>query len=323
MDASVLFIHIQPLFLYICPQRLQIRIGAVPLVRIPVCPHVSLGDVIYLQDSGQICLFCRYDLLCLIVLFSPFAFRFRGFQNLPHSRFHPLRQLSVPLGCQMYVICLRQFTASRIQKIHLLCHRQKSIFSGQRFRGLHTVRGKFRIGHSFFNRNRCHDQDLRSVRPPAGNRLCLFHKDLHSFGNLLRIRAKFFLGIIGSQHQDQQIQRLMAVQQRMQYRQQIHRIHGRILIHTGSAALALFNDQILFAQCLLQQTGPALFFIIPAAVVSVLRRIGAKPVSIRVSNAQDVFFHSCASSSGKYTIVSSPWHSTYIPSSSIFTSSTL
>ena len=117
MDPSVLFIYIQPLFLHICPQCLRVRIGSIPLVGIATCPHVGFGDVIDFQDPGQICFFCRYDLLCLIVLFSPFAFRhfrFRGFQNLPHGRFHPLRQLSVPLGCQMHVICLRQFTASRI-----------------------------------------------------------------------------------------------------------------------------------------------------------------------------------------------------------------
>ena len=63
VDASGLFIHVQPLFLNVYPQCLRIRIGAVPLVRIAVCPHVSLGDIIDFQNPGQVCLCCRYDLL--------------------------------------------------------------------------------------------------------------------------------------------------------------------------------------------------------------------------------------------------------------------
>ena len=206
MNASVLFIHIQPLFLYICPQRLRIRIGSVPLVWIAACPHVGFGNVIDLQDPGQVCLCCRYDLLRPVALFPLFhCFRYRFPQNVPHGGLHPLFQLSVALRCQVHMICLRQFTASRIQKIHLLCHRQQSIFSCQCSRCLHTVFIKIRINHTLFDGNRRHNQDLRSVLPPAGNRFCLFHKDLHAFRDLLRIRIEFHFGIIGAQHQNHQV----------------------------------------------------------------------------------------------------------------------
>ena len=115
MDPSVLFIYIQPLFLHICPQCLRVWIGSIPLVGIATCPHVGFGDVIDFQNPGQICFFCRYDLLHPVAIFPLFhCLRYRFPQNVPHGGLHPLCQLSVALRRQVHMIRLRQFTASRI-----------------------------------------------------------------------------------------------------------------------------------------------------------------------------------------------------------------
>ena len=130
---------------------------------------------------------------------------------------------------------------------------------------------------------------------PAGDTLALVHQPLQTPGDTGGVDGEPLLGVVGAQHDDQQIHGLVAHKDRVGHIQSGHGFVEGIGEDGGAAGQALFQDEIFLAQSLLQQAGPALVFIEPGAAIGAVGGIGAVAVGVGVAQADDVFFHGMAS----------------------------
>ena len=65
----------------------------------------------------------------------------------------------------------------------------------------------------------------------------------------------------------------------------------RVNEHCGAAGQALLGDQIILAQRLLQQAGPALVLIEADAAVSAVGGVGAVAMGVGIAQAENMLFH--------------------------------
>ena len=97
--------------------------------------------------------------------------------------------------------------------------------------------------------------------------------------------------IVGAQHDDEQVDDLMALEERIGHAQSVHRLMDGVHENRRPARKALFRHKILAAQRCLQPTGPALILVEADAVVGAVRRVGAIAVSVGVAQTKDMLFH--------------------------------
>ena len=73
--------------------------------------------------------------------------------------------------------------------------------------------------------------------------------------------------------------------------QAVHALVEGIGEHGGAPGQALLQNQVFFPQLLLQQAGPALGFIKPAASRDGIGGVGAIAMGIGIAETDNVFFH--------------------------------
>ena len=139
------------------------------------------------------------------------------------------------------------------------------------------------------------EQDVGLVAAPAGDALALVHQTLQTPGDAGGVDGETLLGVVGAQHDDQQIHRLVAHEDGVCHIQGGHGFVEGVGEDGGAAGQTLFQDQIVLTQCLLQQAGPAFVFVEAGAAVGAVGGIGAVAVGIGVTETDDVFFHGMSS----------------------------
>ena len=141
---------------------------------------------------------------------------------------------------------------------------------------------------------RADNEDIGLSRPALGG-FRLEHQPLHADGDAGGVDPQPFLGVVGAQHDHQQIHRLMAHEGGIDDPQAVHALVERIGEHGGAAGQPLLQNQVPFPQLLLQQAGPALRLVKPIAAGHGVSGVGAVAVGIGITEAYDVFFHGLAS----------------------------
>ena len=126
---------------------------------------------------------------------------------------------------------------------------------------------------------------------PAIHALGLQQQALHACADAGRVGVEALLYVVGAQHDDEQVDDLMAFEQRIGHAQRVHGFVDGVHKYGGPARKPLLGDQILFAQRLLQAAGPALVLVETDAAVGAVGRVGAIAVGVGVPQAENVFFH--------------------------------
>ena len=137
----------------------------------------------------------------------------------------------------------------------------------------------------------CDDEDVGLLAAPAIHAHALADQTLHAEADAGGVHAQTVLGIVGAQHDDQQIDDFVAFQQGIGDAEGVHAFMQRILEYGGAAGETLFGDQKILAQCFLQQAGPAFVFVEADAVVCAVVGVGTVTVGIGVAKAKNMLFH--------------------------------
>ena len=164
----------------------------------------------------------------------------------------------------------------------LLCHA---------LRLFHTALAHDGVVEAVADAGRSHDKDVGGFGAPAVHALCLEDEALHPCTDAGGIGVEPLLDVIGAQHNDEQVDDLMALEERIGHAQSVHRLMDGVHENRRPARKALFRHKILAAQRCLQPTGPALILVEADAVVGAVRRVGAIAVSVGVAQTKDMLFH--------------------------------
>jgi hypothetical protein len=103
--------------------------------------------------------------------------------------------------------------------------------------------------------------------------------------------CKTLFGIVGTQHDDKQIHRLVAHKAGVDRLYSGHALVQRVREHGCPTGKPLLQHQIVLAETLLQQTGPALVFVKAVTTVGAVVWVCAVAVGVGITKTDDVLFH--------------------------------
>jgi len=189
----------------------------------------------------------------------------------------PCGQLAVPRLCQVHKVYLigagRQYLVGiQIVASHGCGYEFKFLPQTFRFFGAAFSHGKGNIGFYILPPYVLggYYQNIRFLVPPAVGDLGFCNKALKAQGNAGRGSAKTFLGVIGAQHDNQEIHRLMGHKAWIKVIKAGQAFMDGIIETGGAAGQALFQDKKAIPKVSLEKTGPALLFTEPPAGFSAI-----------------------------------------------------
>ena len=117
------------------------------------------------------------------------------------------------------------------------------------------------------------------------------HEPLHACRNAGGIGTKALLHIVRAQHDDEQVDDFVALEQGIDDAEGIHRFVDGVHKYGGAAGKSLFGHKVFVAQRLLQAAGPALLFIEADAMVGAVVGVGTVAVGVGITQTEDMCFH--------------------------------
>ena len=138
---------------------------------------------------------------------------------------------------------------------------------------------------------RCHHQNVRRLTAPAVHAFHLEQQPLHARADAGGVCAKALLDVVRAQHDDEQVDDFVALEQGVSHAQCIHGFVQRVHEHGSAAGKTFLGDQILLAQRLLQTAGPALVLVEADAVVGAVVGVGAVAVGVGITQTENMLFH--------------------------------
>ena len=152
--------------------------------------------------------------------------------------------------------------------------------------------GKHFIG---LDQGRGHQQHLRTLfLTSEGGGLGGAHEPCRAVGYVLRGLAEIGLGIIGAEHDDDQIEGRVRLHARPQVSQTCQTVLDGIIPDSRPAVMPFFDHGILFTEKFLQDARPPHVFLKTASVFSVVSP------GVGITETKDPLFHSCTLLSGIY-----------------------
>ena len=148
------------------------------------------------------------------------------------------------------------------------------------------------IVEAVLDAGRRHHQNVGRLAAPAIHALDLEQQPLHARADAGGVCAKALLDVIRAQHDDEQVDDLVALEQGVGHAQRIHGLMQRVHEHSSAAGKSLLGDQILLAQRLLQAAGPALILVEADAVVGAVVGVGTIAVGVGIAQTENMLFHS-------------------------------
>ena len=164
----------------------------------------------------------------------------------------------------------------------LLCH------TGRFF---HTAIAHHSVVEACTDGRRCHHQNVGLLGAPAVHALGFENQPLHARSDAGGVGTKALLDIVRAQHDDKQVDDLMALEQGIDDAEGIHGFVDGVHKYGGAAGKPLFGHKVFVAQRLLQAAGPALLFIEADAVVGAVVRVGTVAVGVGITQTEDMCFH--------------------------------
>ena len=158
-------------------------------------------------------------------------------------------------------------------------------------RFFHTAIAHHSVVEACTDGRRCHHQNVGLLGAPAVHALGFENQPLHARSDAGGVGTKALLHIIRAQHDDEQVDDLVALEQGIDNAEGIHRFVDGVHKYGGAAGKTLFGHKVFVAQRLLQAAGPALLFIEADAVVGAVVRVGTVAVGVGIAQTEDMCFH--------------------------------
>ena len=191
----------------------------------------------------------------------------------------------------MHEIHLVERAVLCIQEVHVLARADDAELLGHTGGFLHTAVAHDRVMEPGPDGRRCHHQNVGLFGAPAVHALGLEDQALHTGCNAGGVGTKALFHVVGAQHDDEQVNDLMALEQGVDHAQGVHGLVDGVHEHGGAAGKALLGHQIFVAQRLLQAAGPALVLVEADAVVGTVIGVSAIAVGVGIAQAENVLFH--------------------------------
>ena len=201
-----------------------------------------------------------------------------------------LRQLCVALAGQVHEIHLVELAVLCVQEVHALPLADDAELPGYTGRFFYTAIAHHSVVEACADGRRCHHQNVGLLGAPAVHALGFEDQPLHARSDAGGVGTKALLDVICAQHDDKQVDDLMALEQGIDDAEGIHGFVDGVHEHGGAAGKALFRHKIFLAQCLLQAAGPALLFIEADAVVGAVVRVGTVAVGVGITQTENMCF---------------------------------
>ena len=200
-------------------------------------------------------------------------------------------QLGVTGAGQVHKVDLIEFAALGVHKAAAQPGGDLLVLLGHALRTLHAAFAHGVVVEAGLDGGGRDDQDVGLMTAPAVHTHGLAHQPVHAQTDAGGIGAEALLGVVGAQHDDEQVDVLMALEQGIGNAERVHALMERVNEHCGAAGQALLGDQILLAQRLLQQAGPALVLVEADAAVSAVGGVGAIAMGVGIAQAENMLFH--------------------------------
>ena len=195
------------------------------------------------------------------------------------------------LAGQVHEIHLVELAVLCVQEVHALPLADDAELPGYTGRFFHTAITHHSVVEACTDGRRCHHQNVGLLGAPAVHALCFEDQPLHARSDAGGVGTKALLDIIRAQHDDEQVDDLVALEQGIDNAEGIHRFVDGVHKYGGAAGKTLFGHKVFVAQRLLQAAGPALLFIEADAVVGAVVRVGTVAVGVGIAQTEDMCFH--------------------------------
>ena len=147
------------------------------------------------------------------------------------------------------------------------------------------------VKYAFADVGRADHKNVGLTAAPGLHGFGLGHQALHAKADTGRVGGKALLGVVGAQHNNQQIHRLVAHQTGIDRVQTGHGLLQGVRKHGGAPGEPLLDHKVILSQCLLQQTGPAFVLVETVAAIGTVGGVGAVAVGVGITETDNVFFH--------------------------------
>ena len=191
----------------------------------------------------------------------------------------------------MHEVHLIELAVGSIEEMDVLTFRDDTELLSHALRLFHAALAHDGIMEAVADAGRGHDEDVGSLGPPAVHAFGLEDQPFHTRADAGGIGVEPLFDVVGTQHDDEQIDDFMALEERISHAQSVHRLMDGVHENGRPARKTLFRHEIVAAKRRLQAAGPALVLIEADAVVGTVRRVGTVAVGVGIAQTKDMFFH--------------------------------
>ena len=133
-----------------------------------------------------------------------------------------ISQPCVALTGQMHEVHLIELAVGSIEEMDVLTFRDDTELLSHALRLFHTALAHDGIMETIADAGRGHDEDVGSLGPPAVHALGLEDQSFHTRADAGGIGVEPLFDVVGTQHDDEQIDDFMALEERISHAQSVH-----------------------------------------------------------------------------------------------------
>ena len=122
----------------------------------------------------------------------------------------------------MHEVHLIELAVGSIEEMDVLTFRNDTELLGHTLRLFHTALAHDGIMEAIADAGRGHDEDVGSLGPPAVHALGLEDQPFHTRADAGGIGVEPLFDVVGTQHDDEQIDDFMALEERISHAQSVH-----------------------------------------------------------------------------------------------------
>ena len=122
----------------------------------------------------------------------------------------------------MHEVHLIELAVGSIEEMDVLTFRDDTELLSHALRLFHTALAHDGIMEAIADAGRGHDEDIGSLGPPAVHALGLEDQPFHTRADAGGIGVEPLFDVVGTQHDDEQIDDFMALEERISHAQSVH-----------------------------------------------------------------------------------------------------
>ena len=153
------------------------------------------------------------------------------------------------LAGQVHEVDLVELAPFGVEEVDIVALRDHLKLGRDPAGSLHTAVAHDLIVEAFLDAGRGHDQNVGGLAAPAVYALAFLDQALHACADTGGIGSETLLDVVGAQHEDEQINDLVALEQGVAHAQGVHGLVDGVHKNGGPAGQTFFGDEVLVAQC--------------------------------------------------------------------------